>query len=56
MTALGFAGAGDDQPFRDYLSHNRSQRHGTHSYTPEDFGLSAAQLADDFAFYEGAPA
>jgi Sulfotransferase family len=54
MAALGLPG--DDRSFKDYLSHNRSQRHGRHSYTPEDFGLSVAQLADDFAFYEGAPA
>ena len=25
--------------------------HGSHSYTPEEFGLSAEQLETDFAFY-----
>ena len=28
-----------------------AERHGSHSYTAEDFGLSEDQLARDFAFY-----
>lgn len=35
-----------------YLERNRSQRHGAHSYTAADFGLSEAELRRDFAFYE----
>jgi len=30
---------------------NRSGSHGTHSYTPEQFGLSKAQLHSDYDFY-----
>jgi hypothetical protein len=30
---------------------NRSGAHGTHRYTPEQFGLSAAQLRSDYDFY-----
>jgi hypothetical protein len=35
-----------------YVERNREQRHGAHAYAPADFGLSADQLARDFAFYE----
>lgn len=35
-----------------YLVRDRARRHGAHSYAPEDFGLSAAGLAEDFAFYQ----
>jgi hypothetical protein len=34
-----------------YLEQNRAERHGSHDYTAEDFGLSEDQLAKDFAFY-----
>jgi hypothetical protein len=52
MAALGFsASVDDDQAFKDYLERNRTERHGTHSYTPADFGLSAERLEHDFAFY-----
>jgi hypothetical protein len=40
--------------FNDYLEINRQERHGSHTYTAEDFGLSTEQLANDFAFYERA--
>ena len=30
---------------------NRAERHGSHDYTAETFGLSDDQLAKDFAFY-----
>ena len=30
---------------------NRSGAHGTHRYTPEQFGLSAAELRSDYQFY-----
>ena len=44
----------DVAAFNDYLEINRQEKHGSHSYTAEDFGLSAEQLASDFAFYERA--
>ncbi len=44
----------DLSAFNDYLEINRQEKHGTHSYTAEDFGLSTEQLASDFAFYERA--
>jgi hypothetical protein len=42
----------DEDAFVAYLARNREQRHGSHTYTAEDFGLSKAELARDFAFYE----
>ncbi|HEX7307375.1 sulfotransferase [Lentzea sp.] len=45
------AGPADDAAFEAYLAHNRTERHGSHSYTPEDFGLSEDRLRRDFAFY-----
>ncbi len=52
LAELGFAVTDADRSaFDAYLARNREQRHGTHSYTPEDFGLTAAGLARDFAFY-----
>ena len=35
-----------------YMDRNRKQRHGSHSYTAEDFGLSEDELEHDFAFYQ----
>ena len=35
-----------------YMARNRSERHGGHTYTAEDFGLSEAELEQDFAFYQ----
>jgi hypothetical protein len=43
--------AADDAAFEAYVEGNRAERHGSHSYTPQDFGLSEEQLARDFAFY-----
>ena len=37
--------------FEAYLERNREERHGTHTYTAEDFGLSTEQLESDFRFY-----
>ncbi|GHH54110.1 sulfotransferase family protein [Lentzea cavernae] len=52
LDALGLpAGPADDEAFETYLRQNRAERHGSHSYTPEDFGLSEEQLRRDFAFY-----
>ena len=34
-----------------WLTINRSGAHGEHRYTPEQFGLDAAQIRDDFGFY-----
>jgi hypothetical protein len=42
----------DRKAFEDYLEVNRQEKHGSHSYTAEEFGLSAEQLATDFDFYE----
>lgn len=44
----------DVAAFNDYLEINRQEKHGSHSYTAEDFGLSKEQLASDFDFYERA--
>ncbi|WP_291416352.1 sulfotransferase [Actinophytocola sp.] len=50
---LGIAADGADlAAFDAYLARNRAQRHGSHSYTAADFGLSTAQLEQDFAFYQ----
>lgn len=35
----------------DWHAANRSGSHGTHRYTPEQFGLTEAQLRSDFAAY-----
>lgn len=43
--------AADDAAFESYLERNRAERHGSHSYAPQDFGLSEDQLTRDFAFY-----
>lgn len=52
MADLGLAvGADDLQAFRDYCEVNREERHGSHSYSAEDFGLSTEQIETDFAFY-----
>jgi hypothetical protein len=41
----------DHAAFESYVERNRRDRHGSHAYTPADFGLSAEQLERDFAFY-----
>jgi hypothetical protein len=52
MADLGLPVNPDDtQAFEDYLEINRQEKHGSHSYTAEDFGLSTEQLEKDFAFY-----
>jgi hypothetical protein len=52
LDALGLpAGPADDAAFEAYLEQNRTERHGSHSYAPPDFGLSEDQLRRDFAFY-----
>jgi hypothetical protein len=52
LNALGLVPTtADDRTFQDYLERNRAERHGTHSYVPEDFGLSTEQLDRDFSFY-----
>lgn len=49
LTTLGLP---VDRPdLEAYLEKNRAQRHGSHAYTPEEFGLSEAGLRSDFAFY-----
>lgn len=52
FAALGLeAGPEDVQAFERYLDVNRQEKHGAHSYTAEDFGLSTEQLENDFRFY-----
>jgi hypothetical protein len=52
MTALDMTpGPADDEAWATYMEQNRAERHGTHDYTAETFGLSDDQLAKDFAFY-----
>jgi hypothetical protein len=52
MGALGLAvEPADLRAFEDYLEVNRQERHGSHSYTAADFGLSTEQLERDFSFY-----
>jgi hypothetical protein len=46
------AGPADLKAFEDYLEVNRQEKHGSHSYTAEEYGLSTEQLAQDFDFYE----
>lgn len=36
---------------RDWHARNGAGAHGAHRYTPEQFGLTAAQLRSDYAFY-----
>ncbi|MFL6123473.1 sulfotransferase family protein [Actinophytocola sp.] len=50
MAELGLPAEPD--AFAAYLARNREQRHGSHTYTAADFGLSEKELARDFAFYE----
>ncbi|MDP9183840.1 MAG: sulfotransferase [Actinomycetota bacterium] len=52
MAGLGLdMTAADEAAFDAYLARNSEERHGTHTYTAEDFGLSAEQLDNDFRFY-----
>jgi hypothetical protein len=52
MTQLGLAvGPEDEQAFTDYIARNKEERHGAHSYTAEEYGLTTEQLENDFRFY-----
>lgn len=52
MGDLGLTvGDADRAAFEAYRELNEQERHGTHRYTPEDYGLSSEQLERDFAFY-----
>ena len=42
----------DRESLEAYMARNQEQRHGSHTYTAEDFGLSEVELEQDFAFYE----
>ena len=42
----------DRDALEAYMTRNEEQRHGSHTYTAEDFGLSEAELEQDFAFYQ----
>jgi len=46
--------AAADVRMRGYLAANPQHRHGVHRYTPEEFGLRAAELEDRFAGYRRA--
>jgi hypothetical protein len=50
MTSLGLPAEPD--AFAAYMARNREQRHGSHTYTAADFGLSEEDLTRDFAFYK----
>lgn len=50
MAELGLPA--DRDALEAYLARNRAQRHGSHIYTAEDFGLTETELEQDFAFYE----
>jgi hypothetical protein len=41
----------DERAFADYIAKNKEEKHGSHSYTAEEYGLSAEQLQNDFRFY-----
>lgn len=52
LIALGLTpGPDDDAAWEAYLEQNRQERHGSHRYTAESFGLTDEQLARDFAPY-----
>ena len=40
-----------EQSFLDYQQRNATGARGAHHYTPEQFGLTKAQLRSDYAFY-----
>ncbi len=40
-----------EKSIEDWQAVNRSGAHGAHRYTPEEFGLTTAQLRSDFDFY-----
>jgi hypothetical protein len=40
-----------EQTIADWTIENRSGAQGTHRYTAEQFGLTDAQLRDDYRFY-----
>ena len=42
----------DRDALEAYMDRNKEERHGSHTYTAEDFGLSEAELEQDFAFYQ----
>jgi hypothetical protein len=53
LAALGVTvGEADRAALAAYLERNRAQRHGSHTYTPADFGLTRERLERDFAFYQ----
>ncbi|WP_037078509.1 sulfotransferase family protein [Pseudonocardia spinosispora] len=52
LDEVGLTGdAQDGAAFEAYLERNRTESHGAHTYTAEDFGLSTRELERDFAFY-----
>ena len=55
MAQIGLkVGPTDLRAFEAYLQVNKTEKHGSHSYTAADYGLSTEQLTADFAFYERA--
>jgi hypothetical protein len=52
MAELGLSvGTEDEHAFTDYIARNKEEKHGSHSYTAEEYGLTAEQLEKDFRFY-----
>lgn len=52
LTELGLAAdAADVASFESHMDRDRRERHAAHSYSAQDYGLSAEQLESDFAFY-----
>jgi hypothetical protein len=44
-------GPDDDAAIKAYVEKDRRERHASHTYAVEDFGLSSARLERDFAYY-----
>ncbi|HEY3014837.1 MAG TPA: sulfotransferase [Nocardioides sp.] len=52
LAEVGVApGPDDDAAIKAYVEKDRRERHASHTYAVEDFGLSTAQLEREFAFY-----
>lgn len=49
LSALGLSA--DQDALAAYMIRNQAQRHGSHTYSAEDFGLTESGLEQSFAFY-----
>jgi len=43
--------AEDEQAGKDWIEESRRDAHSRHTYTPEDFGVTRAQISEAFKFY-----